>query len=295
MKSLAVVGAPSSVGAYAPGQEKAPAVLREMGLLEQLRNYGVEVKDLGDVPGFRWQPDAKNPRAQNVEAVSKVALATANRVAEALSNENKVLILGGDCTVDLGTVAGMLQSSDNVGLIYIDLDTDLNTPQSTADGALDWMGVAHLLGLEDTVPELTNLGPRSPMLRPEQIHLFTYDNVTAFEQEVIDTYAIAGTPLEHVAKSPGDAARTVIDGWAKKFDRLLIHLDVDVLDFADFPIAENTRRHYGLHFEQLMDALTTLLSASNWVGLTITEVNPEHSDDTTLRKFVGGVARAVAG
>ena len=299
MKSLAVIGAPSSAGSYAAGQEKAPTVLREAGLLECLQDNGVQVKDLGDVPGFRWQTDPRHPRAMNIAAAARVARATADKVAEALSDDNKVLVLGGDCTVELGTVAGALQGSDTdkntVGLIYIDLDTDLNTPQSTADGALDWMGVAHLLGIEGTVFELTKLGPRSPMLQPEQIYLFAYGNVTAFEQEVIDTRAIAGTSLEEVSSNPQDAAQTVINSWAKKFDRLLIHLDVDVLDYATFPLAENTRRHTGLDFEQLMNALSALLSAPNWAGLTITEVNPEHSDEATLKRFVEGVARAVAG
>lgn len=298
MKSLAVIGAPSSAGAYAAGQEKAPNALREAGLLECLRDNGVQVKDWGDVPGFRWQPDLDHPYAMNVEAASRVAHATADKVAEALSEDNKVLVLGGDCTVELGTVAGALQGSDadkiTVGLIYIDLDTDLNTPQSTTDGALDWMGVAHLLGVRDAMPELVNLGPRSPMLRREQIYFFAYDNVTAFEQGVIDTRGIAGTPLGEVVRNPWGAAQSVINGWAKQFDRLLVHLDVDVLDYATFPLAENTRRHYGLQFEQLTSALSTLLSATNWVGLTITEVNPDHSDEATLKRFVEAVAQAVA-
>ena len=55
-----------------------------------------------------------------------------------------MLVLGGDCTVELGTVAGAIRSGTTVGLAYIDLDADLNTPE-TGDGILDWMGVAHLL------------------------------------------------------------------------------------------------------------------------------------------------------
>jgi arginase len=64
------------------------------------------------------------------------------------------LVLGGDCTVELGTVAGAFGHGPSIGLVYIDLDTDLNTPESTADGALDWMGVAHLLGIEGSATEL---------------------------------------------------------------------------------------------------------------------------------------------
>ena len=291
---ITIVGAPSSAGAYSPGQEKAPKALREAGLLDELRQYGLEVKDLGDVPGFRWQPDLEHKRAMNAEAATRVAQATADKVAEALE-DSRVLMLGGDCTVELGTVAGTLRHTENIGLVYIDLDADLNTPQSTDEGALDWMGVAHLLGLQGTESELAQLGPRSPMLHPEQVYLFAYDNVTSFEQDVIDTHAVAGSRLGEVVNDPGKAARTVVDGWASQFERLLIHLDVDVLDFAAFPLAENTRRNYGLTFEQLTVTLSVLLSAPNWVGLTVTEVNPDHSDDVRLRRFVEMLAWAVAG
>ena len=80
------------------------------------------------------------------------------RVAESLAEGAALLVLGGDCTVELGTVAGASVDTEDLGLIYIDLDTDLNTPESVEDGALDWMGVAHLLGVDGTVPDL----PRNP-------------------------------------------------------------------------------------------------------------------------------------
>ena len=145
---LVIIGAPSSAGAYAPGQEKAPEALRAAGLLECLRAHGINVNDRGDVPGFRWRADRANPRAMNADQVVIVAKATATRVAAALAEGSATLVLGGDCTVELGTVAGALLGTESVGLVYIDLDTDLNTPESTDDGALDWMGVAHMLGIQ---------------------------------------------------------------------------------------------------------------------------------------------------
>lgn len=156
---LSVIGAPSSAGAYAPGQEKAPAALRAIGLMELLSARGITVDDRGDVSGFRWRPDKTNPRAMNASIAATVAKATAERVASALATDAAALVLGGDCTVELGTVAGALLGTQCVGVVYIDLDTDLNTPESTKDGALDWMGVAHMLGVKGTLPELVALGP----------------------------------------------------------------------------------------------------------------------------------------
>ncbi len=293
---LVIIGAPSSTGAYAPGQEKAPAALRAAGLLEFLCAGGITVDDLGDISGFRWRADKANPRAMNANVAAAVAKATAEQVASALAADGRVLVLGGDCTVELGTVAGALRGTPSVGVVYIDLDTDLNTPESTRDGALDWMGVAHMLGVEGTVPELAALGPRVPMLRSEQVLFFANDNVEPFERRVIEQLGIAEVRLAEVAADPSSAAEAVATGWARQFDRLLVHLDLDVLDFVDMPLAENNRRNAGLRFDQLMAALRTLLCAPNWSVLTVCELNPDHgeSDGSTVRTFAGALADALA-
>jgi arginase len=295
-ESLVIIGVPSSAGAYAPGQEKAPAALRAAGLPERLSAGGISVDDRGDIAGFRWRTDKAHPRAMNANAAATVARATADRVASALADKAAVLVLGGDCTVELGTVAGALRRTQSVGVVYIDLDTDLNTPDSTQDGALDWMGVAHMLGIDGTVPELVTLGPRVPMLRPQQVHYFANDNIEPFEREVIERLGIAEVRLAEVAADPPRAGEAVAAGWARQFERLLIHLDVDVLDFRDMPLAENTRRNVGLRFDQLMAALRPLLCAPNWSVLTVCELNPDHgeSDGSTVRRFAESLADALA-
>jgi arginase len=297
---LDVIGAPSSAGAYAPGQERAPEALRAAGLLASLDERGIAVVDRGDVPGFRWRVDRANPRAMNVEVVAGVARDVADQVAEGLEEGAAILVLGGDCTVELGTVAGAsrdARDADNIGLIYVDLDTDLNTPASVDDGALDWMGLAHLLGLAGTAPILAGVGPRVPLLRPDQVLLFADNNSTAFERGIIEEQGIAEVRLAPVAADPDGAAREVVNGWASRFGRLLVHVDVDVLDYLDMPIAEEMRRNQGLQFAQLVAALKVLVAAPNWAALTICEVNPDHGElnGSTLRTFNEALADVLSG
>src|SRR5688572_23617481 len=103
---LALIGAPTSAGAYAPGQEKAPAAFRHHGIVPALRRAGWDVRDAGDVEGFRWRPDPERPTAANLDTVARVARAVADAVAQAVGNSERVVVLGGDCTVEVGTVAG---------------------------------------------------------------------------------------------------------------------------------------------------------------------------------------------
>ena len=109
MQSLTLIGVPTSAGAFTPGQEKAPAALREAGLPKALSDRGIEVRDRGDSPVWRWRPDRERPRAQNLDAVVRIARETAERVEAALADDGgPLLVLGGDCSIELGTLAGHL-------------------------------------------------------------------------------------------------------------------------------------------------------------------------------------------
>lgn len=276
-KALSVIGAPSSAGAYGPGQERTPTVFREHGLMSELEARGIDVIDHGDGDTTHWRADAENPTASNVELVTTVARELADTVAAAFIEDHNVLVLGGDCTVELGTVAGAIRDAASVGLAYIDLDADLNTPE-TGDGILDWMGVAHLLDIGGAHDTLAALGPRRPMLEASAVRLFAADNITTAEQTVIDRLDIDVETLRAVLTQPSTvAART--RAWAEPFDRLLVHVDIDVLEFDKFPIAENTRRRPGLDLPSLARLLSDLCALPNWRALTVTEINPDHTPD----------------
>jgi arginase len=194
-----------------------------------------------------------------------------------MARGESAIVLGGDCTVELGTVAGALRDGSSVGLVYIDLDVDLNPP-AASDGALDWTVSAHLLDLPGAAPELSDVGPRRPMLAADQLLFLGADNITASERPIIETLALECVRLAEVRADPAAAGRRAAD-WGQRFDRLLVHLDIDVLEYTSFPIAENVRREPGLTLDQLARTLTPLLRAPNGRALTICEVNPDHAPD----------------
>lgn len=276
-RPLSVIGAPSSAGAYGPGQERAPMTFRQYGLLDALQAAGVEVVDRGDGSRADWKSDGASPGAANVHLVAAVARELADTVATAFADSENVLVLGGDCTIELGTVAGAVRDGSTVGLAYVDLDADLNTP-ATGDGILDWMGVAHLLAVPGAHAELCSLASQRPMLDTDAVRLLATANITAPEQNVIDDLNIHVELLAAVAEELEQVAARTRD-WAKAYDRLLVHVDIDVLDFEKFPIAENTDLRGGLDLAALGRLLTELCTLPNWRALTLTEVNPGHAPD----------------
>jgi arginase len=297
-RPLAVIGVPSSAGAYAPGQEKAPAALRAAGLPAGLVAAGLDVADNGDAPVWRWRPDPAHPHAQNLAAVVACARETAERVGAALAAGRFALVLGGDCTVGVGTVAGLVSAGERLGVVYLDMHGDLNVPGSVPDGALDWMGVAHMLGDDAAVPELRDAGPVTPLLGEGQIVFLGLrrDQSTAYELETLDRRGMKTVPQAVVAADPAAAAAEALAALGE-CDRLAVHFDVDCIDFTDAPLSENTGRNIGLTQDAAFAALTVVLRDPRASALTITELNPDHGseDGATVRAFSERLVAALSG
>jgi arginase len=298
-RRLAVIGAPSGAGACGVGQERTPAAIRAAGLIKQLDRVGFEVTDLGDSPVVPWRPDRANPRAQNLDAVVEVVGSTSRRVADALAQQDRMaLVLGGDCTVGIGTVAGTRQALGRVALAYFDLHSDLNTPASATDGALDWMTLAHMLALEGAAPTLTAAAGHAPLLDPDQVVLFAHDrsHSTRFERGEIERLGLARLALEDVRGDPEGAAGRALELLATRSDRYAIHLDVDVVDFTDAPLSEHPSRNTGLKLDQMLRALRVLASGPGLVAITLAELNPHNAaaDDGLLERFAAALADAIS-
>jgi arginase len=298
-RRLAVIGAPSGAGACGVGQEQTPAALRAAGLLGQLGRVGFQVSDLGDSPVVPWRPDRANPQAQNLEAVVEVVQSTTKRVADALAERDRIaLVLGGDCTVGIGTVAGVQQAIGPLALAYFDLHSDLNTPASATDGALDWMALGHMLAVEGTEPTLTAAAGNAPLLDPGQVVLFAHalSHSTRFERGEIERLGLARMALEEVRSDPEGAASQALQLLANRSDHYAIHLDVDVVDFTDAPLSEHPSRNTGLKLDEMLRALRVLASGPGLVAITLAELNPHNAaaDDGLLERFAAAFADAIS-
>jgi arginase len=293
VREVEVFGVPSSMGGFAPGQERAPSALRAAGLIDRLRTRGIEVHDRDDSELRRWVPDTEHPLAQHVEAVRDVAIETAGRIAETVMTP---LVLGGDCTIELGTVAGLqARYGDRVGLLYVDLHADLNAPDRVTWGAMDSMGMAHALGVPGADPRLANAFERSPLLQPDELWLFAHGPGMEGEREHIARLGIRRTVVEEVADDPAGSATRTLDSFAPSVDRIAVHLDVDVIDFVSLPLSENANRNEGLSFEATVTALRAIWAHPAIASLTICELNPDHDPDgSALPRFVDGLVEVLA-
>ena len=290
MSRLSVLGVPDSAGSYAAGQELAPAALRAAGLIGALADAGREVHDQGDLPAQVWRPDHAHPRAQNADHVVAGLQALAERLGPLLAAGDQVLVLGGNCTIALAVMAGLHGSpAGEPGLLYFDRQYDLNTPESTTDGALDWMGLAHGLSLPGCVDALADAFGHRPLLRPDQVAWVGVESnlATEWERGQATRLGLHVASSDSLAADPFGAARAALH--VLPAGPLAVHLDVDVLDFTDAPLAENTDgRNSGPTLDELAQALGSALGDPRFRVLSIGELNPTRAagDPDAIPRFV---------
>jgi arginase len=292
------VGVPSSAASYAAGQDLAPAALRSAGLIQRLTESGLEVHDDGDLPHQIWSPDRDHPLAQNVGQATESVQQLADRLGPLLARGDLALVLGGNCTIVLGVMAALRRlGSGAPGVLYLDRHYDMNTPETTRDGTLDWMGLAHALALPGCVDTVADaFGPR-PLLEPHQVAWLGVEPSlgTDWEREQAGRLGLNVTTSEALAADPAGAARAALGQLPP--GPLALHIDVDVLDFIDAPLAENTDcRNTGPTLDQAADALQVAARDPRVRVLSVGELNPTRSAGTpdALPRFVTSIARVLA-
>jgi len=297
-RKIALIGVPSSAGAHWPGQEKTPQYLRNAGLISHLEAVGLNILDYGDLPLMRFHPDADQRYQQNLATVVEVCNRVADQVDLAIKSNAVPLVIGGDCTISLGVIAGFLRHNEDIGLMYFDGHVDLNTPATSPSGILDSMGIAHMIGEPGTSDELSHIGVRFPLMSEDKIVLFGYNTheTNTSEDEILEQRQFLKYPLSDVLDDVTDAATEAVKFLELQAKRFVVHFDVDVIDFTDLPIADVPQFSEGLLFEDALECLSVFTANPNFCGLTITEFNPDHVDEegTNALTFIKGLAKTLA-
>ncbi len=294
-KTVTVLGVPNSAGAYCVGVEEAPAALRASGLINKLGAAGADVRDVGDLTLRRWRPDRASPRVQNLADEIEALLELASAGSSVLEQGSRLLVLGGSCLVAVGFCAAIAEIGERPRLIYVDRHLDLNTPDSTVEGSLSWMGMAHALQVEGSAPQLAGAAKAVPLLTaPDLVYLgVDLSQATDWERDQVRDFDLSVVPQHKLVSAPADAALEALSLLSA--GPFAVHVDVDVLDFIDAPLAENVNgRNSGPTIEQLGAALAVLLDQPQCWGLSIGQLVPAHaaSDATVLSRLTTTLAAA---
>jgi arginase len=290
-KKIALIGAPTSAAALRAGHERAPAALRDAGLVARLESAGFEVTDLGDTVKKTFQVDDEHPRARNVGALVEVLNDLRPRVEQAIKSGALPLIIGGDCSIALATIAGARRYYRQVNLIYVDADADLNVPATTPSGCVDGMVVSHIVGRG--APELVRFWGEPPLVREADIVLFGYDRLDAPEEA-----ALAKSPIRRFSSSDvkrmgaGAAARAAIKQLHSGQFEYILHFDVDAISGGEFSATNFSGS--GLGLEPVREALNVFAREKSLAVFEVTTYNPElDSDGSGARMLIDLLAEVL--
>jgi arginase len=281
-KKIALLGAPTSAAAMSLGHEGAPSALRAAGLLDRLRTMGYEVIDHGDDPPQLYKPDEESPRARNLPGVVAALEALKPRVEAAVKSLALPVIVSGDCSVALATVAGARRYFRNVSMIYMDRDADLHTPATTPTGCVDGMVVSHLTGRG--AAELVRFWSEPPLVREPDLALFGVARLDPPEEQLLERSPLRRYLASDVRRmGAAVAARAAIERIHANGYEFILHFDVDVI--ADFQ-ATNYPGSGGLALDEVREALEVFVTQKHLAAIEITAYNPTKDPDGSSAKVI---------
>jgi len=145
---IEIIGMPLDLGADRRGVDMGPDALRNDGLMAALHALGLEVEDGGDVP-LPPRPTEVNgrPNLKFFNEIVSACLALKERVRDTLQAGRFPLVLGGDHSIAMGTLAGLSVRHRKLGLLWVDAHGDFNTDETTLTGNIHGMSFAAALGI----------------------------------------------------------------------------------------------------------------------------------------------------
>jgi arginase len=290
---VAVFGVPTAAGASRPGLERGPFALREAGLLRELKARGLTVVNLSDLSLFPSRVDGASPRARNAEVVSCAVRAAGDEMTRAV-REGFPLVIGGDCTIVAGTLAGLRSAlGQPVGLVYLDANADLNTPETSPSGRLSGMALALAMG-RGPYEVVSAAGP-APAVLPGHVALVGFRALDAGERGPLGDLGLALPSAAARRLGMRTTAALALEGVENDGGPLLVHLDVDVIDPAEMPAKNELTPGPGLTVAEVSDLLTALLASPRTVALEVAEYAPERDPERrAAARLVDLLVRAVS-
>ncbi len=278
-KIVKIIGAPMVLGQPLLGVNKGPSFLRKKKLISKLKKLNWRVNDTGDL---------KFPKSKKKDPIMKKIYGIANnsypvgkgnyKLYKKAYNYHKddvfTLVLGGDHSVAIGSIAAALKANPNIGIIWIDAHADINTPNTSPSGNIHGMPLAFLMHLikPSLVPGFKWL-EKIPKLRPEQISFISLRDVDPGEIKTIKKLGIQAFSMYHIDLY---GISGVMDKIFKHQGNRKLHMsyDIDAVDPLKAP-ATGTTAPNGLTVREAHYIAKAVNNTGNLKSMDIVEINPK--------------------
>lgn len=274
LRNIAIIGVPVDLGAGRRGVDMGPSAIRYAGLQERLEALGHHVRDLGNVAvplAEQFEAPGDSEQLRYLEPIVAINQALAQQVGLAVAEGSFPLILGGDHSLSIGSIAGVARDR-RVGVIWIDAHGDFNTPETTPSGNIHGMSVAALTGRGH--PRLTQLLQSAPVLRDADVAMVGIRDLdrkerAALRDSGIHVFTMHDIDRRGLASVMEEAIMRVSVGPAG----FHVSLDLDALDPSEAP-GVGTPVLGGISYREAHLAMEMVCQSGKLLGMDLVEVNP---------------------
>jgi arginase len=288
-RRIRVIGVPLDLGASRRGVDMGPSAVRVAGLEARLEALGHQVTDGGNIRVEIAETQAAgSENARFLKQIAETCTRTAEAVVKTLEDGMTPLLLGGDHSLAAGSVSGVAhfyrRQSQQIGVLWLDAHSDINTPESSPSGNVHGMPLAALLGLG---PEpLANIFGYAPKIAAENTVLIGLRDIDAGERENIRRAGVAAVYTMRDIDERG--MRTVMEEALSVAGRgtagYHVSLDMDWIDPEDAP-GVGTPVRGGATYREAHLAMEIIADHGRLLSFEIVEVNPvidEHNRTADL-------------
>lgn len=275
-KGVSILGVPLSFGQSMAGVDLGPGAMRVAGLAQRLAALGYEVDDLGDLPIERPRSvPAAGEKTKYLAEIHQACENLAEAVAKIADAGKLPITIGGDHSIAIGSLAGVVKSSrrrdERLGLIYFDAHADMNTPESSPSGNIHGMPLAALLGYG--APELVNVAGFAPKFDSRLCAHVGARDLDRGEREMIRRLGMRFFTMREIderglAACMDEAIQIAGQGSAG----YAVTFDVDALDPGDAP-GSGTLVRGGLSYREAHLAMEKIAEDGRMRSLEVVEIN----------------------
>jgi arginase len=287
-EKIRIIGVPMDLGASRRGVDMGPSALRVAGLQPRLRQLGRQVEDVGNI--LVRQPEEQpygEKKARYLSEIAEICKALGDVVQKTLDEDLFPLVLGGDHSIAIGTVAGVAahfqKTSKRIGLIWLDAHGDMNTPDTSPSGNVHGMPLAAIMGSGPT--ELTGLAGIMPMVEPRSVSLVGIRELDAKERRVVKESGVHVFTMRDIdERGMRDVMAEALRFSGDDTAGVAVSLDMDFVDPADAP-GVGTPVRGGVTYREAHLALEMIADTRSMVSFELVEVNPVidlHNTTATL-------------
>ena len=283
-----IIGVPMDLGASRRGVDMGPSALRVAGLQARIKQLGIQVEDIGNISVK--QPEEMpigEKRAKYVEEITDTCKDLGTAVEKAIEEGWLPLVLGGDHSIAAGSVGGVAahfkKGKKQIGCIWLDAHSDMNSPETSPSGNVHGMPLAGILGYG--VPELYDLFGYKPKIEPQNVVLVGVRDLDSHEKKFIKKLGVKTFTMREIDERGmrevmADALKFAMDDT----DGIAVSLDMDFVDPSDAP-GVGTPVRGGVTYREAHLAMEMIADSEAMVSMEVVEINPvidEHNRTALL-------------